>query len=199
MIYKLSKNIAVVFGSKSYISKNEIDLIGYGLFTIISKILYCLISLIMGILFRCTFASICFYLSFLFMKKYAGGVHASTELRCFLISTFSIFCSISCIRLATIYECFGWSIIVVTFIASFFICKYAPIPSKEKSIDFVERRRYSRISKIRIFILCSIILMLFVAKLNNLIYAISIAIILESILLLVGKKALRIKLSDDIA
>lgn len=199
MIYALSNKISITLNKKGYIALDELDVIRYGLFTILSRFLYCLISLIIGFLFDCIIDSLVFYLSFLFVKKYAGGIHASTEQRCFVYSTFSIVCSIGCIRLAMNYEHFGWIAIGVAFISTFFICRYAPIPAREKSIDFIERKRYSRISKIRVFILWTIILMLFIAKINNLIYAISIAIVLESILLLIGKKALRIKLSDDIA
>ena len=190
MIYALSNKISITLNKKGYIELDELDVIRYGLFTILSRFIYCLISLIAGFLFDCITSSFIFYLSFLFIKKYAGGFHASTEQRCFVYSTFSIICSIGCMRLAMNYEYLGWIAIGIAFISTFFICRYAPIPSKEKSIDFIERKRYSIISKIRVFILWTIILMLFIAEKNNIAYAINIAIVLESILLLIGKKVL---------
>lgn len=199
MIYTLANQITTTLSKKNYIEIEEFDVVQYGLFTILSKFIYFLISLLVGFLFHCIIGSVIFYSSFLFVKKYAGGIHASTEQRCFIYSTFSIVCSIGYMRLTIDYEHFGWLAIGIAFISTFFICRYAPIPAREKSIDFIERKRYSRISKIRVFILWTIILMLFIAKMNNLIYAISIAIVLESILLLIGKKSLSIKLSNDIA
>ncbi len=199
MIYALSNKISITLNKKGYIALDELDVIRYGLFTMLSRFIYFLISLLVGFLFHCIIGSVIFYSSFLFVKKYAGGIHASTERRCFIYSTFSIVCSIGYMRLAIDYEHFGWLAIGIAFISTFFICRYAPIPAREKGIDFIERKRYSRISKIRVCILWTIILMLFIAKMNNLIYAISIAIVLESILLLIGKKTLSIKLSNDIA
>lgn len=186
-MYTLANKITTTLSKTGYIKIEEFDVVQYGLFTILSKFIYCLISLFVGFLFDCIVGSIVFYFSFLFVKKYAGGIHASTEQLCFVCSTFSIICSIGYIRLSINNECFGLIAIGVAITSTFLICKYAPIASKEKSIDFVERKRYSRKSKIRVSILWIIILMLLVAKFNNYIYAISIAIVLESILLLIGK------------
>jgi accessory gene regulator B len=188
MIYDLSHKIATALSSKDCLDPDEIEIITYGLFAMLSKIIYGLISLIIGIIFDCIIGSMCFYLSFLFVKKYSGGVHASTEQRCFCYSSISIFCSVGYIRLAMKEECLGWIVIIISFILSFFIMKYAPIQTKEKRIDIIERKRYARIARTRIVALWICVIVLTIAERMDIVYAIVVAVVLEGVLLLAGKK-----------
>lgn len=188
MIYQFATKVVKGLSDNQYISSDEIDIVSYGLFSIISKIMYGIITLIMGMFVGCIIESVCFYVFFLFIKKYAGGFHASTELRCFIISSFSILCSVCSVRLAINHKHFGWIVIALSFIAAFTICKYAPISSKEKQLDKSEVNRYKIISKRRTVTLLAISLILYSINLPNITFAISISIVLESIFLLFGKK-----------
>lgn len=188
MIYDLSRKIATLLRQKDCIESDEIEIITYGLFALLSKITYALISLIIGVIFDCVIGSICFYVSFLYIKKYSGGIHASTEQRCFCYSSISIFCSVGYISFAMREDCLGWISIIISFILSFFIMKYAPIQTKEKLIDIIERKRYARKARIRIVTLWICVIILAVAEKVDIVYAIIVAVVLEGILLLVGKR-----------
>lgn len=188
MIYDLSRKIATLLRQKDCIESDEIEIITYGLFALLSKITYALISLIIGVIFDCVIGSICFYVSFLYIKKYSGGIHASTEQRCFCYSSISIFCSVGYISFAMREDCLGWIAIIISFILSFFIMKYAPIQTKEKLIDIIERKRYARKARIRIVTLWICVIILAVAEKVDIVYAIIVAVVLEGILLLVGKR-----------
>ena len=89
MISRLSNSIVKVFLEQSDISNDE-ELYQYGFFILLSQILYFIITIVIGILLGIVLESIIFYIAFQFIRRYAGGYHASMEIRCEVMSTLSI-------------------------------------------------------------------------------------------------------------
>lgn len=180
---KLSRKLAL----NDYIKEEEIETIAYGLFSILSKAMYFIICVLIGIFLKCYLESIVFYVSFLFIKKYAGGGHAKTEIRCFILSSISITCALFSIYFSKLFTGVSFSIIVISLISCICIILIAPIPSPEKPLSKYEMRKYKRITIIRIFILTVIAILWFVFSLKDISISVCTAIILENILLIGGK------------
>ena len=87
MIYDLSVRLTSRLGKRGYLPDSEEEIVAYGLFSLLSKLMYAVICLILGLIFSVPLESMIFYAVFLFVKKYGGGFHASTEGRCMIIST----------------------------------------------------------------------------------------------------------------
>lgn len=191
MIYQFAAKVARRLLGNQCIPDDEIDIVSYGLFTIISKIMYGIISLILGILFGCWLESIFFYICFLFVKKYAGGFHAKTELRCFFISALSILLSILTIFVSKNSLPVTVIIFVISMAFSMAIVLLAPVPSKERPLDENECRRYRKVATMRVIILLITNLMMLILGLKNFCLSASIAIILACTLLIIGKLSLK--------
>lgn len=187
MILNLASKLSGTFAKKGYINSEDEEITEYGLFTLLSKILYFLVCISVGFFCRCVLESVVFYFSFLFVKKYAGGIHASTEQRCFVCSTISIICSICFIKLAVKDQIIGLIVLIIAFILTFFLCMYAPTVSKELDFDKEEIKSFSNKTKKRICFLWFVILLMIALKDFNIAYSLSIAIAFESILLIFGK------------
>lgn len=187
MIYSLATYLTRKMSQRNSMSEDEIETVTYGLFTVMSRVMYALISVFVSALLGCVFESLVFYFCFLFVKKYSGGFHAKTEIRCFIISTFSI---ISCVMLVYLSKkSAGVSLLLLTvsFVCTLLICLFAPIASKERPLDETETKRYSKIARTRatILFLCGVIL--FTLNLKNFSCGIFVSLILESVLLIAGK------------
>lgn len=188
MILGLAKKAASRLANKGYIPLDDVDLIAYGFFAVLSKFIYGAICVISGLVFNRFVESIVFYISFLFIRKYAGGFHASSEIKCFIASTCSIICAIACIHLASEIQTFRYVMMFVSVLSTVLIVFYSPVASQENPLSVTETKKYARISIIRIT--CLILLLIVFCTFNFLNYSLSIcgAIIIESILLLIGKK-----------
>lgn len=191
MIYRFATKLAMRLLRNQSISEEDTELISYGLFSIISKIMYGIISLIFGILFDCWLESIFFYICFLFVKKYAGGFHAKTEIRCFFISTLSILLSISTIFVSKNSFSVTVTIFVLSIAFSIAIALLAPVPSKERMLDENECKRYKKIATMRAILLLIMNLLMLLLGLKNFCLSVSIAIILAGTLLIIGKLSLK--------
>lgn len=104
MIYKTSRHITEKLIKHGRVDSDDRELFEYGIFLIISQMLYALVCIISGIIFKCIAESLVLYVSFNFARRYSGGFHASTELRCFFFRHYQYFAQLAllkCLRLKT--------------------------------------------------------------------------------------------------
>ena len=187
MIFTIAEKITIRLLEGNQISNEDFEVIRYGLFSVISKLLYGLISIITGILFNCIFESIVFYFSFLYVKKYAGGIHATTEQRCFIYSTVSIICSICCIYLSLSHHIVGALLIVLATTATIFMIMIVPVCSSEIQLSELDRKLFAKKTIIRVTILICVAIISFLLNFFTVVYSISIALLLEAILVILGR------------
>ncbi len=187
MIYNLSTHIVTEFEKRGYLPQEDKGLIIYGFFSMFSKLFYALICVVFGFLFRCILESIIFYIAFLFIKKYAGGFHASTEGRCMILSSLSILLSVCSIRFFMMYPTLEKLSLVIVPLAGVIIAFLSPVEADEKPLTDEEKKKYKIYSTLRIFTVLIAFGVLAILSYNSFSVCIGIAIILECILIVAGK------------
>lgn len=185
MIGRIASSVVEKLTDSTTISDTEKELYLYGFFILISQILYFIITIIMGILLDIVSLSIVFYISFQFIRRYAGGIHASSELKCEIISTTSIFICLLCVKSNVMFD-IQIPTLILTLFASIFIFILCPLDTPEKPLTKEELRCFRKISLIVLAIMLSIIIISIIIKLT-IAYPICFSIILESVFLVAGK------------
>ncbi|WP_017212408.1 accessory gene regulator ArgB-like protein [Clostridium beijerinckii] len=165
----LTEKIATKIGNnaKLFLNVNEEQeqIIVYGAINLFQMLFAILWVIIAGLLFGVFYEALIFSISASILRKYSGGVHASSPSRCVIIGTFSaalagilinnIFYSINSINVAVI----SGAIIIFAFITVF---RNAPVDSIKKPIRNIEtRRQFKRKSIFTIFVFLFIIIILF--------------------------------------
>lgn len=185
MIGRIASGVVEKLTDSTTISDTEKELYLYGFFILISQILYFIITIIMGILLDIVSLSVVFYISFQFIRRYAGGIHASSELKCEIISTTSIFICLLCVKSNVMFD-IQIPTLILTLFASIVIFILCPLDTPEKPLTKEELRYFRKISLIVLAIMLSIIIISIVIKLT-IAYPICFSIILESVFLVAGK------------
>ncbi|GEA30812.1 accessory gene regulator ArgB-like protein [Clostridium diolis] len=165
----LTEKIATKIGSNAKIFLNineeQEQIIVYGAINLFQMLFAILWVIIAGLLFGVFYEALIFSISASILRKYSGGVHASSPSRCVIIGTFSaalagilinnIFYSINSITVAVI----SGVIIIFAFITVF---RNAPVDSIKKPIKNIEtRKQFKRKSIFVIFIFSFIMIILF--------------------------------------
>ncbi len=186
MINKLSEFLAQSLITNKNITKNERELYTYGFFILISHSLYFVLASLFGIIFKCFLETIIFYISFQFIRRYAGGYHAETELRCEIFSTLSI---ISCVLLIKISKEYNFYLILLCFalICSIIILIFAPLDTPEKPLSQKEFKYFRKISLIILISILIAIALSYYFKIKYIFLPCCISLILEGILISAGK------------
>lgn len=73
MINNLSTYIVDKLVSKGTVTEDERELYVYGLFMIFSHLMYLVLAIFFGLIFKCFIESVIFYIAFQFLRRYAGG------------------------------------------------------------------------------------------------------------------------------
>ncbi len=185
MISNLSSFLADKFFSNSSANEDERELYVYGLFMFLSHFTYLVLVCVLGCLLNCVIESIIFYLAFYQIRRYAGGYHAKTEIRCEICSLLLMLLSIIAIKLSCLYNL--QILLFGSLIATIVIFFIAPLDTPEKPLsekEFIFFRKKTRISLI-IILLIAIISYSF--EQNILFLPCSISIVTESVLIVAGK------------
>ncbi len=141
----VSKFIADVLREQGAISKSETDICKYGLEVFISSALE-IASIFAISAFAGNFLeTVLFFTAFIPLRIYAGGYHASTKLRCYLLSllvygafTFVMHAlpNTAYAPLNVLFAAFSLSAVLIA----------APIVHKNKSVSDTERKYYRKFS-----------------------------------------------------
>lgn len=186
MISKLASIIAEKFIKNPNVNYNKVEIYKYGFFILLSNTIFFIITIIFGIIFNSLVQSVIFYLSFFFIRQYAGGYHASTETKCEILSTFFIFTCVLIIYLSKIFD-INDVLFHLGLFASLIIAVISPLDSPEKTLSENEIKCFRRICLILLIIELCIIIISYYFKLSFIFKPICIGIILESVLLIIGK------------
>lgn len=186
MISRLSNLTVLYFLKQSYITDDEQDLYQYGFFILFTQILYSIITIIIGTLLGTVLESIIFYITFQFIRRYAGGYHAKTETRCEIMSTLSIVSCIVVIRLAKTYD-FQTVLLILSAVSALTIFAFCPLDTPEKPLSKSEVKYFRKISWLILSVIIAVIVISFVFKFKMLLVPCCLSLIFENILIVAGK------------
>lgn len=159
MITSLAQHIAGFLLKKEVIDGKKLDIYIYGFEIMISSILNILIALLIGLAFSQLIECVVFLVVFIYMRKYCGGYHAETYLKCNFAFTLNLLALISIIKLSInfpIYIIIGINICCIVIIAIF-----APIANVYKPIIIEDRKKHKITAIILGLVFSSISMMLY--------------------------------------
>lgn len=186
MIGDISFKIVKKLIDKSLINDTDEELYAYGLFVLLSQILYFILTITTGFLFNIVLEGMIFYIAFQFIRRYAGGIHASSELKCEIATTTSIFLCLLCTKLCETNN-IQTPILVLTIIAAVSIFVFCPLDTPEKPLTKEEYKYFRKISWLILLLIVLTISIGWHFKLEFIMYPCCMSLILESTLLVLGK------------
>lgn len=183
-------NIATILTDKliknESVSKEDRELYIYAFFMLFSELFYLVLTFFWGMFYGILTESIIYIVVFRFIRRYAGGYHASSETKCEIFSALSIFFSIGIIKLAM--QCDIQLVLFLTsIVATITICFLCPLDTPEKLLTDVEYKHFKKISIIVLCIVFTLIIISYYFKINVIFAPCCISLILEAILLIAGK------------
>lgn len=155
-MYKfLSNSITDLFIKHNLISDVKKDIYVYGFEIIISTIVYALIFIISALVTSTFWESLVFFFGFHFVRKFCGGFHANTYLKCHLMTAITHYIAIGFL----LFFPTKWQIAFSTTIlytCGLLIILFAPVDHKNKRFIKNEYRNFRKKSCIYGFIIFAI-------------------------------------------
>lgn len=191
MYNTISKSITNKLVSKSLISEDKKEVYTYGFEILISTAVYALIFVLCAILTSTFITSILFFFGFYFVRKFCGGMHADSYLKCHLMSAFNHLLVIAI--LLTFPEAYQLLFTVVSLgICSVMIFLFAPVDHKNKRFIKTEYQSFKKKSVLYGCIVLNVLLLtvicnLFHMNINIYVFAYSLGTLSATISMLGAK------------
>ena len=186
MISKLALKTAKIFVNNSKAQYDDEKIYQYGFFVLYSNIVFFIITVIFGIILNSLISSIIFFISFSFIRQFAGGCHAKTETRCEILSTLSILCCIVLIKLSKMYD-IRIALLSISLVFATLIFILCPLDTPEKPLNDKEYKYFRKISWIILSLIIVAIIVSFIFKFNVVFAPCCASLILEGVLIGTGK------------
>ena len=146
-IEKVSLNISNKLGDKLNKNDDEKAVLNYGLFIVIHTSLAILATIFIGILTNMVVEIMVISITAAYMKRYSGGIHSSSPLRCIITGVlFSFILSVICK-----YVMYNFSNNLITvvlgiglFLSYYILYKKCPVASKNKPLKKESTRKKLR-------------------------------------------------------
>lgn len=193
IIENISHNISNKIGKKASKSKEEIEVMNYGLFIWIHTAVALLATILVGIIIGKTIEIVLISIVVSSLKRFSGGVHATSPNRCLIIGTITtlIFTYIAVL----LYKYGDYNFIYIFSIVSIILCYYifykkAPVGTKNKPLKKESTRNKLRkklFNRLNIYIVIIILLLIVRAAggenyyMAMFVYCIELGIILQTI------------------
>lgn len=170
----MSKYVAELLESEGVIKQNDVDVCRYGLEVFLSSFVEILTILVVSALLNNFIETVLFFAGFVPLRVYAGGYHANTKLRCYMVSVlvYGLF-SVVLIVLPLYY--YTYVNLISCVFSLIMVWKYAPIIHSRRRINTTEKKRYKKISVgIAVFQAVIIVAMTMCTKNNIFVFSFSI-------------------------
>ena len=141
MVGKVSRKVTDRLLSRNAIKDEDYEIYQYGLEQLFTSILNMLTLLVIGSIMGMIWQGIIFVLSFMLLRKYAGGYHASTPLGCYLLTTLIITVALSVMKY---FEISILIYLVLLMVSSVIVYMLTPVEAVNKGLDKIEKIIYRK-------------------------------------------------------
>lgn len=185
-IAKISENFINTLSKNNIINEENAEIVKYGFELLILKALFFVICIFIGAIMSEIIESVLFAVSFTLLRSYAGGYHAKTKTRCFVLSLMTIILALVFCKFAVEFNGVIYVSFIISIISSVIIWFVAPVDTINKRLDKLEIKVYRRKTRIIIIIEFCALIALLLLNLYGIYFSIVLSIIAELILILIG-------------
>ena len=141
----ISRKFISLLCENNMIEREKQELYAYAMEILLSSILHFLTTVVIGLLFDMVIESLLLFIAFSVIRRFAGGFHASTHLRCYFTSIAAIIIMLFFISVVT-----KWGndidFYVILIISDLTIWFASPIESQNKPLSYKEKKVYKAVS-----------------------------------------------------
>ncbi|WP_443716451.1 accessory gene regulator B family protein [Ruminococcus bromii] len=148
MIKLISSKVARIL-CKDEKHTDNYELYEYAIYIILSSAFHMATVIVLGLVFNLLTESLVFYLSFIAIRKFAGGYHAKTPVRCYLFSFASNIIILCLVKwLSSINTLFIFIFIIFELLCVVLILLISPLDTENNPLTGQEKKMYRMLTSI---------------------------------------------------
>lgn len=188
---KLISDKFACFLCKDEGQKNNFDLYEYAVYIILSSafhVITVITVITLGLCFNLLVESLVFYFSFIAIRKFAGGYHAKTPVRCYLFSFASNIIILCLVKwLSSINTLFIFIFIIFELLCVVLILLISPLDTENNPLTGQEKKMYRMLTSIITILIFIISSLCFFKGYRNIGSSMICGVIMSALVLLMRK------------
>ncbi|WP_370752365.1 accessory gene regulator ArgB-like protein [Ruminococcus sp.] len=187
MIKLISSKVARILCEDEKHTDNY-ELYEYAIYILLSSAFHIATVIVLGLVFNLLTESLVFYLSFIAIRKFAGGYHAKTPVRCYAFSVISSIIMLCLIKYAnSVGNIFTYLLIIFELLCVVLIILMSPLDTENNPLNSYEKKWYKTLAVL--ISVCIFIISLFcvLTELRNIGYSLICGVIMSTLVLLMRK------------
>lgn len=183
MISNISNMLTNYIIKNGNIEEEDREIYEYGFQSGIAMINNTIMFLLICYVFNMFLEGIVYGILFMILRVYAGGVHLSSNIKCYLLSSAVLIVTLGIIKYTMMDQTL---MLVLTAIASSVISFLSPVEDKNKPIDEIERSEYKKRTRIALKLDIFLFIILFLNNHVKFAYIVSILLVEMAVFLILG-------------
>ena len=185
---KFSSKLIEFFVSNDLIKNEDKEIYKYAFNIILSSLIHIATVMIIGLCFNLFIESLAFYFSFIAIRKFAGGYHAKTPVRCYAVSVISSIIVLCLIKLSnSVCFIFTYVLIVLELFSVVLILLISPLDTENNPLNSREKKSYKMLAALISTCIFTISTLCVFTGCRNIGLSMICAIIMSAIVLLMRK------------
>lgn len=164
------------------------ELYEYAVYIILSSLFHIATIIALGLFFNLLVESLMFYFSFIVIRKFAGGYHAKTPVRCYVFSVIStvFILVVMKIILAVDSLLIMYGLLLLDLICVILICMLSPIDTDNNPLNNREKKVYKTISVVASITIFGVSYVLMLFSLSNIGASLIFGMFMSALVLILG-------------
>lgn len=185
---KFSSKLIEFFVSNDLIKNEDKEIYKYAVDIILSSLIHIATVMIIGLCFNLFIESLVFYFSFIAIRKFAGGYHAKTPVRCYLFSFASNIIILCLVKwLSSINTLFIFIFIIFELLCVVLILLISPLDTENNPLTGQEKKMYRMLTSIITILIFIISLLCFFKGYRNIGSSMICGVVMSALVLLMRK------------
>ncbi|MBQ6944103.1 MAG: accessory gene regulator B family protein [Ruminococcus sp.] len=166
------------------IESDRIMVVKWGIRSILDTIFNIMTFLIIGLFMRMVTEIIVFTLGYIPLRSYAGGYHAKTPLRCWIISNLILFVAM---KMICYMKNFTSIFVFLAIISVYILIVLMPVSDIHKPLNENDKNKYKLIGVVILAIEITITIIFYIIAWENMVYCFFSVWIILAVMLILGK------------
>ena len=168
--------------------KDNYGLYEYAVYIILSSLFHIATIIVLGLCFNLLVESLMFYFSFISIRKFAGGYHAKTPVRCYVFSVISTVFILVVMKIILVVDSLliMYVLLSLDLICVILICMLSPIDTDNNPLNNREKKVYKTISVVASITIFGVSYVLMLFSLSNIGASFIFGMFMSTLVLILG-------------
>ncbi len=186
MIKLISSKVACFLCKED--NEETLELYEYAIYIVLSAILHIITIVLLSLCFRMLIEGVVFYISFISIRKFAGGYHAKTPTKCYLFSVASSIIILYLIDITSKIEYkYIFLLIIVELVCVGLIAIISPLDTNNRPLNIKEKKIFGIVSCMIAIFVCILSISFIFFKFKSIGIAMFFGIVMNVVVLIIKK------------